>query len=118
MRSEQVASRASSVLGPSTGIGLPVPLRQNPSLDSTSNLKAVLFPKQKTCHVFHSALLSSFASNPVCYAFKLSDRPYLIYSSVRVPVCVCEGGGVRACVHACARACVCVIERDRDRESN
>ena len=88
VRSEQVGSRDSSVLGPSAGVGLPVPLRQKPALDSGSNLRAVLPPR---CYLPPPRI-------PFCYVFKLSDRLYLIYSSVRVCVCVC------------------VRERDRDRE--
>ena len=45
-------------------ISLPLPVRHKPHLDSfKSILEMFLFPKQETCHVFRSTLLSSSAPN-------------------------------------------------------
>ena len=62
-----VGSRAFSVFGPSLWNDLLLPVRKKHSLDGfKSNLKTFLFPKQKTCHVLRSALLSSSASSLCC----------------------------------------------------
>ena len=65
--SDSVMNPVRFFVSSSPSMTFPHPSGQKPSLDSfKSNLKTCLFPKQQTCHVFHSILIILYGQYYSC----------------------------------------------------
>ena len=85
----------------------PLPLKQKPSTGSfESNLKTFLFPKQYTCRVFHSVLLSSSTLSLFVVCLNCVQIKFCMVS-----ILMCAGACVCTCASVCMCMCVCVLEQ-------